>query len=330
MNDKYLIIYHEEDNDGLFSCAISKCYLINEKHIDESNIDLYGTTYSKLSELYIKGLDTFLNKYNNIIMCDISFNEHEAMKYLHNKFPNNFVWNDHHLAAIKQSIKYKYDNINGIRDTSRSALLQTYKYFYDIFDEDYNTIPNKKLYLFKVLSAFDNFNWEKYSYNKEQVLLINKAINFLFNLNINLIYDLVYEIIYKNKEIDDDKLLYYGNILFKYDKIQYNNIIKNYGDLEWHVLDGDTKRSACAIFYSNVSSTIMFESLLGKIDNGIVFKRNKNNTWTLSLYNIDKNDTFNCGVFLNKKYKKGGGHIGAAGCTLSDTQFKKMLKNKTI
>ena len=73
----------------------------------------------------------------------------------------------------------------------------------------------------------------------------------------------------------------------------------------------------------------MFESCKDYSDNGIIFKRNQDTTWTISLYNTNNEDEFHCGEYLKKKYK-GGGHKGAAGCTISEKKFLKILKNKRI
>ena len=79
----------------------------------------------------------------------------------------------------------------------------------------------------------------------------------------------------------------------------------------------------------------MFKSVIDTCANGIVFKHEKNGNWVVSLYNIDSegkhwnNDYFHCGEFMKEHYK-GGGHPGAAGCTLTEAQFIKVLKSKTI
>jgi nanoRNase/pAp phosphatase (c-di-AMP/oligoRNAs hydrolase) len=49
----------------------------------------------------------------------------------------------------------------------------------------------------------------------------------------------------------------------------------------------------------------------------------------MSLYNIYDNDNFNCGTYLKENYN-GGGHVGAAGCTITNTKFIKILKTKKI
>ena len=48
---KYLIIFHKEDNDGLFSMAIIYNYLIHELHVDRKNIDLFGADYNDMGRI---------------------------------------------------------------------------------------------------------------------------------------------------------------------------------------------------------------------------------------------------------------------------------------
>ena len=53
MDDKYLIIYHKEDNDGLFSMAIIYNYLTEEKHINRNMISLFGADYNMMENINI-------------------------------------------------------------------------------------------------------------------------------------------------------------------------------------------------------------------------------------------------------------------------------------
>jgi nanoRNase/pAp phosphatase (c-di-AMP/oligoRNAs hydrolase) len=73
----------------------------------------------------------------------------------------------------------------------------------------------------------------------------------------------------------------------------------------------------------------MFKTCPENIQHGIVFKRQPNGNWTFSLYNVRNDSDFHCGDFLKKKYN-GGGHPGAAGCTITEEQFITILKNKQI
>ena len=73
----------------------------------------------------------------------------------------------------------------------------------------------------------------------------------------------------------------------------------------------------------------MFNSVKDKVKNGIIFKRMPDGNWSISLYNTNLDDTFHCGEYLKENYN-GGGHIGAAGCQVSEEKFKRMLRIKAI
>jgi hypothetical protein len=124
-----------------------------------------------------------------------------------------------------------------------------------------------------------------------------------------------------------------------YVKDKHNaELIESNGDLTWKI--AGTNRKVCMLVTSGGSSSLMFKSLRRPencpqeefnkyCDNGVVFKKTKDSEWTISLYNINEEDTFSCGEYLKNKYK-GGGHIGAAGATISQAKFIKMLKAKEI
>jgi hypothetical protein len=90
-----------------------------------------------------------LSEYDKVIMCDVSFKT-DIMKQLHRtltaqkgyigngkeKTPNNFIWCDHHISAIKDMEK-EYSNNSvpislpfGLRDIKFAACELTWKYFF--------------------------------------------------------------------------------------------------------------------------------------------------------------------------------------------------------
>ena len=83
MKHEYLIIYHKEDNDGVFSGALAYNYI--KEYLGKNNIVLFGTEYNELNKLWSSG-EVENWEYDNIIMTDVSFNDHEAMQYLYNKY----------------------------------------------------------------------------------------------------------------------------------------------------------------------------------------------------------------------------------------------------
>ena len=348
MDKKYLIIYHKEDNDGVFSGAIFYNYLITELKINPELIDLLPADYNYLNKISKEyDINKLYDDYKMIIMTDISFNDINYMKSLYDKFKHNFIWCDHHAPVIKMANKTKLVNIEGIRDISCSAILCVYRYLYDPFNVEYENTPE----LFKVLSAWDSFTFKERGYTLDYVKNINIGVNYKYQLNINNIIPIIQPIInsYLNNNPNDKELLKeienYGLIINNYQDFNNNTLMENYADYDWKIYTGEKLfnvepiyifRSAAAIFIQGHSNSLMFKSVNknrtdeNEIMNGIVFKRNSDSSWTISLYNIRENDNgFHCGDFL-KKYYNGGGHMGAAGCTISEDEFIKILKNKCL
>ncbi len=356
---KYLLIYHKEDNDGVFSAALFYNYLIYHLKTNKNNIELFGASYDDLTNFIKKhNIDELPELYTNIIMTDISFNT-DFMKKLYNKFKSDFIWCDHHAPIIKDSFKYNFCDIPGVRETNRSAILCVYKYLFDPFDEQYKNkdIPE----LLRILSAWDSWTYEQENYKFEYVKNINKAVSFIYKLNFNeikqyledstLLFDNIInsdktsdalkQYISDKTNIDLKNLEDIGNILGAYDDINNENLIKNFGDYNWKITTGNTLfggeklyRTACAIFYQGPTNSTMFKSLIHNnsddIMNGIVFKHLPDSNWGVSIYNIrDHDDSFHCGDFLKTKYN-GGGHKGAAGCTITEDKFIEILKKKEL
>ncbi|MBR6907936.1 hypothetical protein IKN40_05620 [bacterium] len=350
-NKKYLIIYHKEDNDGVFSSALFYDYLINTLNIDIKNIDLLPADYNILSDFSNKlSVEELHEKYTNIIMTDISFDNWKYIKAIWKEFKTDFTWCDHHAPIIKASFENHFSDIPGIRDIGRSAILCVWKYLYDQFDDDYNkkNVPE----LLRILSGYDSWTYEKEGYGFDYVRNINRAVTIKYDLNIDKVYSLVKslrEVYLTNKpsgsfsgQCKDMNLIKelhdYGKQLTEYDDIVNKNIIEKSGDKSWEVwIDSNDKdnphpiiHKACAIFHQGQSNSTMFKSLQNKgINHGIVFKHQPDGNWVMNMYNINNDEWLHCGDFLKEKYH-GGGHKGAAGCTLTEDQFIKILKAKKI
>lgn len=335
--NKYLLIYHKEDNDGIISGALINKWL-KFTYKEDANITLCPSTYSELSELWESGevANFWHNEYDYVIMTDLSFNEIKAMKYLKNTFKNHFIWIDHHAPAIQASIKEGYSGLEGYRDTNQSAILNAYRYFYDplnIARED-GTLPN----VLRVLSAYDSFSYEREGYTLDYVEAVNLGANSTYELdfdkctqmlNIILYYDYA-EYIWKASIHNDcilENLENCGKTIQQYERQKNKKIIADYGDGGW--LIENTNRKCIVLFIQGQTSSIMFDSVKHLYSNAAVFKRTPKGDWVMSLYNTNKNDNFHCGEYLKEKYN-GGGHQGASGCTLSENKFLKMLKTKTI
>ena len=334
---RYLLIYHKDDNDGLISGALINKWL-KFTYKKDADITLCPSTYSELFELWESGevANSWNNEYDYIIMTDLSFNEVSAMKYLKNTFKNHFIWIDHHAPAIKASIKEGYGGLEGYRDTNQSAILNAYRYFYDPLNitRENGTLPN----VLRVLSAYDSFSYEREGYEFDYVEAVNLGANSMYELDFDKCTQMLNDILYYDyteyvwkASINNDYILANlekcGKIIQKYERQKNKKIITDYGDGDWFI--ENTNRKCIVLFMQGQTSLIMFDSVKHLYSNAAVFKRTSTGNWTMSLYNTNTNDNFHCGEYLKEKYK-GGGHSGAAGCTLPESKFLKMLKTKTI
>ena len=329
---KHFIIYHKEDNDGVFSGAMMYHYVTRKLGFDSSDIELFGATYNDLNKITQENLEYLKETFDRIVMVDISFNDIKKMKWLYDNFGSNFIWCDHHKPIILESFKKRFSDAIGVRQTNCSAILCVYKYLYDPFDEQRNngTIPK----LLRLLSGWDSWTYEQEGFTRDYCQFVNKGVTNEFKLDIMAVVNFLDTyFLDMNSEYEDQTIQDWydtGELLVNYDNENAKQNIINNGDNKWVVKNGDEIRPACAIFIQGGSNSIMFSSLKNtEIKNGIVFKRNSDSTWTISLYNVNDNDEFHCGEFLKKKYK-GGGHLGAAGCTVKQSKFIRMLKTKEI
>ena len=351
---KYLLIYHEEDNDGLFSGAIFYDYLTTKINVDKKDIHLLGATYNSLND-FIKWhpIKEIQNEYESIIMTDISFNDAGYMKQLYDLYGDKFIWCDHHKPIIDESYKQKFDLCPGVRNIQKSAILCVYEFLYDALNEKYNQIDIEKPIddccrefpeFFRILSGWDSWSWDNEGFSKDWVRNVNKGTTVEFNLDFNKIFEVVHYIVgiyhdgldirYENDLIY--KMYNLGKSLNDYDDITMENIIKTSGDKDWkiRVEDKDKGRplyiKACAIFHQGATNSLMFQSLKKSgIEIGLVFKHCPNSNWVLSMYNVRDEYWFHCGEFLKERYN-GGGHKGAAGCTLTEEQFINILQKREL
>ena len=320
--DNILVIYHNEDNDGVFSGAMFVNYI--NKTFPQATVNVFGANYHILSEVvdrleYKEWEDTF----DTIIMTDISFNEINIMEELYIFYGDNFIWCDHHKPIIDESRKHNFVNASGVRDTSRSAILCAYKYLYDTFDEQYNA---KKINeLLRILSAYDSYTWDAAGFKFDYVNAINTAVTSKYNLDFEYVTENFDDIF---NSVSDDSLLdlyTFGCKLLKRDEQRFKKMVHEFGDYSWIV----NNNRACALFIQESTRSQIFDACPKNIKNGVVFKHTPNSQWIISLYNIHKHDDMHCGEYMKEHYG-GGGHRGAAGATISEEQFINILKTKTL
>lgn len=345
---------------SLMSQRVDNIHLIGTTYAELSNmIKQYGSPEALI--------DRWAKQYDQIFMTDISFNEVNVMKMLKEKFKFSFCWFDHHAPIINASIKEGFDNIAGNRDTKCSATMLAWNFLYGspftLLTNNYsdgNVIPE----FIRAISGYDSFNWAKHGlefskcyyytrgYEVMTNLLPDVCISFMSNFIISTIIDDEYKA--QNKiswyltscgtyveflqsmsgQLHD--FVEFGTTIEQYEDYMWQRNIETWSDFGWSI-DGKygEKKEAIALFCQQPTCSRFFKSLLithPEIKNAIVFKKNPGNeTWTVSVYNIDIKDdeVFNVGKYLKKRYN-GGGHAGAGGATLTKLQFSRIMKTKNL
>lgn len=312
-------------------------------------------------------VNQWVNQYDQIFMTDISFNEVQVMKLLKEKFKFNFCWFDHHAPIISASVKEGFDNVPGNRNTKCSATMLAWNHLYGspftlLYNDfgDGNVIPE----FIRAISGYDAFNWSAHGlefskcyhyvrgYEVSTNLRPDVCISFMSDFIISTILDTEYKM--KNKiswysvslETYIDFLesmsrqlrdfIEFGTTIEQYEDYMWERNIEAWADFDWSI-DGKygAKRKAIALFCQQTTCSRFFKSLLTthpEVKNAIVFKKNPGNeTWSVSVYNVDLKDdeVFNVGKYLKKRYN-GGGHAGAGGATISKNQFARIMNKKTL
>ena len=367
-NDKHKIMYMLNDSNNCLNTYIHQ-FEYNNKNSTE--IDLLGTTYAELSGLinqygsYTNLIDSWSEKYKTIIMTDISFNETGAMKYLADKFNINFIWFDHHAPIINASYKEGFDTVPGSRETHCSAIMHVWKYFYGGLPVEFiNNLDDEHIpWIIRALSGYDSFNWEKHGIDFDTVFATSRGFEFYIKKDIKQAIQFASELITyyilhhlidpelislddldteqyafeKTFEDKIEKIKDYGKTIIEYENYNWEYKLKEFGDFNW-TLDGhySGQRKAVALFTQEQTCSTYFKSLKETnpdIQNAIVFRKsNKNDGWSVSVYNINVEDDkiYHVGNYLKKRYKKGGGHAGAGGAILTKLQFSRIMKTKNL
>lgn len=341
--DSVLVIYHKEDNDGACSAGIVKSFL--EKYSKVSHIQLLGVTYADLAKIWntegIPDMVEWQDLYDTIFMVDISFNNPLAMDSLYTGWGDFFIWCDHHKPAIDVSKEYCYGKTPGIRRTDQSALMNVWDFMVDLFDpktKDGNGFLKKVRVPEELVLLSDYDSWaytRKDIYKdpgvKETMFNINTGMTDISNLDpeffaewVGLWLDGKYT---KYSYFANDARIQ-GERIRTLDSKRIGKALEEHGDMNW-TLAGN--RRCCMVFTTEKMNSLSFGSISDpKIKNGAILKYDAaNDCWTMSLYNFDDNDDFDCGVYLKEHYG-GGGHKGAAGCTISNEQVSQLMLTKSV
>lgn len=302
---KAICVYHCVDFDGVISAAVVNKALQEDENINW-DIEFIGWTYGMP--------DIQFPKYDQLFMVDISLNP-DIMSNL----PKNTIWIDHHVTAIENSVKYGYNNIEGVRLIGKGAVELTWDFFYG------GNVPK----MIGLLSCYDVWNKESKKYDwDEEILPFQWGLRLLYSLKLDSIFpkfnQLLDESSDKFREVFDSGI----NVL-KYQRGKWKSEIKNHS---FPVTVAEKYKGVAII--SGSGSGLMFETVLNEYDIYVVAnvrtKEDGSQIYTASIYSEPNRVDLSLGNYVQSFGLGGGGHACACGTELTEQQFLNLLLNHKI
>ena len=313
MNKQITIIYHRVDYDGLFSAMICK-YFFDINYPTEISINNIGYTYSDP----LPDISQLKRISDKLIMVDISFPPDYMLNLINTFGKENIIWIDHHITAIRESIKYGYDYLIGQRDSECKvgACELTWKWFFEGMET-----PK----IIQLLSAYDVWDKTRFSWDNE-VLPCQNGLRAIFGMNLESISHNYNQIL--SDGFLETQILPGGRMIKSFLSMKWKAQVKN-SSFEITVAG---KYRGIALLTPDFTSA-MFESVL---DKGyqvfcICNMRKDSEMFSVSLYSEPDGrlGDFELGEYMKQNYS-GGGHKTAAGGKLTKEQFEKLIYNKEI
>lgn len=320
---KTICIYHSVDLDGWMSAAIVKHFF--RKNDPTEVIYFLGWQYGE--EI------PDLTKYDQVIMCDISFPAEKMYKIV-DRIGNNLVWIDHHISAIKDfdvwNQSYGAHYLEGLRDSKYAACELTWKYF---FSE--RPMPE----IVRLLGRYDCFGHKgtdeekkvlEFQYGARQVISnYEEAYSWLIT-SINSITNKESSTAKSNIEFILDK----GKSIYQYLCTEAKQIYKNGFEIKFQLYPDPKDPNNLEPPRRNGWKKFICinRERFNPINFGINYHKDgydgcacfwyQSGQWHFSLYN--DNGLVDCSV-IAKQYG-GGGHSSASGFICSNETFLNIVK----
>lgn len=306
-----VIVYHRVDYDGLGSMLVANTALSQDKEID--NIDLFGWNYGDTLPDVTNDLGA---NYDIIVMVDISFPP-EVMLELKSlgRVGVNTIWIDHHITAINDSIKFGYDDLDGIRFDGKAAIENTWEYFFP------GIIAPP---IVQLLGTYDVWNKERFDW-ENLVLPLQFALKAKYSLSVEALSEAWPELCIAGWE-ELKELVESGKLILSYLRSAWRGAIKRYS---WEVTVGGKYRGiACT---TTEFSSNLFGEKAKEYDVMISICWDPSaRYWRISMYSDPSFPTdFHCGEYLKAHYN-GGGHKGAGGGQLNQEQYLRLINDFQI
>lgn len=324
---KIACIYHKIDLDGWMAAAIVKKHIQDEYadkplhsyDYDVEPIQKFENALVMIGYNYNDPIPD-LNDFDRVIMVDISLPK-EDMLALRLKLGNNFIWIDHHISAIEENIDtLKNHNISGNLNTKFATCELAWQFFYP--DE---VIPE----VVRLLGRYDCYG-HKGTDEEQKVIEFQYGARTVMNDYYSCGHWLQEELCERNKS---EGRGYTIRVIHKMGKSIYKYL----------------KTEAKQIYEKAFPMIFKFDKLHNNMEEGqhhfLVVNRERFNPASFGIdYHAEGYDGFGCfwmkygkwhwtlyndngkvDCSLIAKSFGGGGHKGAAGFVLTQSEFNSMF-----
>ena len=287
------IIFHDENNDGLISCAIARHYL---KENGKTNIKLISTKPGKFIP------DQFINN-RNILIVDLSFTKDVLQGYKRNA--NSLIIIDDHPETFKDEFIF-----NG---TKHAACAYTWKFFYPRLEVpkviQYIDDSDAKLFLKYIPKTHSHlFNHGigfRYGHNKAPEIMIKKKNGELFD-------ELWYIINNTEPNFWTTAGYYYNEVTENLkEQIAINAVVRDFQGYKVGILNFNAPalvKPVCRQIISN------FRNQGKHIDFALLFGYEfTSNSWKCQLLDDHRQTAINMGEIASKLGREGGHPKGGKG-----------------
>ena len=303
---KILIIYHRIDFDGLCSMAIVRHWAVSQG----MEVDLLGYNHGD-SDPVIR------EDYHLVFVLDVCLDS-DIMVSL--KSHSKLVWIDHHNTSILEAADKGFDNAMGFRVEGVGACELCWR-----FCHRYKATP----LLVQLLSTYDV--WDKFSFNWEkETLPFQFGMRNRFDLDVEAFYRFFVQCV-ESGHIEElvDEIMSDGKCILNYVRKIGKRACEAYGfEVD---IDGGKVKGFCLL--TAHFGALELEETMSEHGCKVAVCVNRHassGTYKISAY-AASNDlgSFNIGSYMKEHYN-GGGHRCAAGGTLTEEQFLRLLNEHCL
>lgn len=301
---KLLIVFHRIDFDGLCSMSVVR-------HWAESNglkVYLLGYTYGDNDPV----IDA---DYDMVFVVDLRLPTGLMVSLNRN---GKLVWIDHHATSIADSYEFGFADAPGLRREGVGACELCWEFL------NHGDTPK----LIQLLSTYDVWDKVRFNWNKE-TLPFQFGMRNAFNLEPDEFYAFYLSVVAENDLLLMDYIFDDGKAILNYVRVTGKRACDAYA-FEVTIADG-TLSGLCML--TPHFGCLEFEESLRQRGCQVAVCVNRHaasGTYKVSMYAGGSDlGEFNIGAYMKEHYN-GGGHRSAAGGTLTEEQFLRLLNEHCL